>query len=349
MSSPISLFVSLTPLFISDRLERILAQLHQAIIAAIPDRPNQQHSGTLLFDILHSLTTWKSRPSSFTKMAYKWCSVIHEQDLDGQYSRARELLFLSLEIGFRHLDFRDRDEEVELAHTVHHQGMVDIVFEDGSGETIADLLHAWTSTQRYGGPYASLHTSTSHLIGLQRLQPFSPRLRHLLIYSIGFIGFQKLEQVGTEKTLELLDDLRVRVEDVDSHRGWAEFLLSVIRSPEGIHRLPYPYWELMVELIIQGRVWLYVSYSDRSRVMESLEGAGGWDRLECWIGFVWHLWGPDQAANLESATLPLLRRRPSGVQRLERWMGRSKEERKRELFQRLREQGSLNAAGRHTP
>ena len=349
MPPPISLFGSLTLLFISDRLERISTQLHQAIIVTILTQQYGHYD--LLQAILHSLTTWKSRPSFFTEMAYEWCSVICEQRLgrEGEDSRVRELLFLSLEIGFRHLDFRDRDEDVELAHTAHHQRMVDVVFKYGSGETIADLLHAWTSSEQYGDPYTSLHTCASHLIGLQRLRPFSPRLRHLIISSIGLIGFQKFGQVGTEKTFELLDYLRIRVEDVDSHKGWAEFLLNVIRSPEGIHRLPYPYWELMVELILQGGVWLCEYYSNYSHIMESLEGAGGWDRLECWIGFVWHLWGPNQAANLESATLSLLRQQSGGVRKLEQWMKRSKKEGKRESFQRLREQGSLNAAGQHTP
>ena len=350
MSSPISLFVSLTLMFISDRLERILDQFHQAIIVAIPIRSSDPHVETLLVDILHSLTMWESRPTVLTEMAYEWCSMLCEHYLDLEDIWGSRLLFISLEIGFRRCGPQSQLVEVKLTHTEHHQRMVDVVFKHGLGDEIADFLHAWIPRQYYGTPpHPSLHTCASHLVALQRIRPFSPRLRHILISSICLIGYQKFEQVGVEKTFELLDDLHIRAEDVGLGSGWQNFLMAAIRSPEAVHRLPYACWNSMVELISRqqwgmGR-W---PYKDYSHLMESLEGAGEWDRLECWIGNVWYLWGPIRATNLEPATLSLLRRRPDSVQKLERLMGGSDGWVLR-LFQRLREQGNLNVAGKHTP
>ena len=98
------------PLPISDRLERISAQLSQAITAAVPVPADRHHDESILPDILYSLTTWKSRPSFFAKMAYEWCSVICERypDFKDEGGRGRKPLFRFLEVGFHHLNFRDK-------------------------------------------------------------------------------------------------------------------------------------------------------------------------------------------------------------------------------------------------
>lgn len=273
-------------------------------------------------------------------------------DLEGSWGiRGRTLLFSSLEIGFRHLDFLKRN--VELTHTDHHHKMVDMVFKNGNGEEIADFLHAWTSRAYYREPRPSLHTCTSYLINLQHLQPFSPRLRHLLILSLGLIGYQGFEQIGGDGFFELLDHLHVCAEDVDSDCLWVEFLLNIIRSTEGIRRLPYSYWELLVELVISKRnMWRYPSYDPH--IMESLEEAEEWGRLECWIGVVWATWGPYcwapwKATNLDPATLSLFRKKSGAYQKLERWikkLGRPI----LGLFQQMCEQANLDVAvGRNVP
>jgi len=129
------------PPFISDRLRPISDQLSQAIIAAIPIPEGDGHDGWLLPDILHSISMWKSRPPFFMGMAYDWCSVICERPTDINEA----LLFLSLEIGFRHLDFRDgKVGGGRLTHTEHHHKMFDVVFKKGDSEVVADLLHTWT-------------------------------------------------------------------------------------------------------------------------------------------------------------------------------------------------------------
>jgi len=359
MSFPISLFELLMSSFTSDRLERITAQLHQAIIAAItvPTRHRQTPLGVskdplrFLPDILRSLTTWKSRPRSFTGRAYEWRSVICEQclNLEADYS-GRKLLFLSLEVGFRHLEAN----YTRLIHTEHHRRMVDVVFKHGTDEVIADLLQAWTLGWYPSYQHPSLHTCASHLVDLQRLRSFSPRLRHLLISSIGSTEHQKFRRIGDEISFDVLDRLHICVGDfpVEARRfreNWADFLLSVIQSVEGTRLLSYPYWELMVEILASPTVYLQGAiYSPL--VIESLEDAGEWHKLGCWIAIVWAIWDPSEAANLESATLSLFHRQPGTFRKLERWI----EVLQRcgwniEKFQSLCEQRNLNVAGPDTP
>jgi len=350
MSSLVSLFRSLISLATSDRLERISTQLSQAITTAItaPTRPDCDES--LLPEILHSLTTWKSRPGSFITMAYEWCSVICGAYPELEDGRGRELLFLSLEIGFRHLNSLDRKVEARLTHTEHHHKMADTIFKNGDGELIADLLHAWIPQSRYH--HTHLHICARYIVDIQRLQPISPRLRCLLILSIGLIGYQEFEQIGGNGLFELLNHLHVRAEDVSSGDLWVELLLNVIRSTEGIRRLPYSYWELLVEFAVSKPKRLrYTPYDPH--IMESLEEAEEWDRLECWIGIVWAMWGPDcrvhwRAANLEPATLSLFRKKTGAYQKLERWMERIGE-RVLEPFQQMCERENFNAVRQRAP
>jgi len=333
----------------SDRLGPIADQFDEAIIAAIAVPPISERD-TLLPDILYSLTQWKSRPDFLSEMAYEWCSVICEKcpDLGAAGGWGRTCLFLSLEIGFRHLDFKNRDVGFDRNYTKHYRKIIDTVFKDGSDEVIADLLHIWNSRRHfYHGPYKPVHVYAGYLIDLRRLRPLSPRLRHLLILAISLLDYQTFEQVGSEKLFELLDHLRVRVEDTELRDEWGEFVLSIIRSPEGIRRLTFPYWEILVERSIQAPKGLgFEVYDQRSHVMEYLEDAEEWDKLECWIGFLWILWG--SAANLEPATLSLFHRRPRAIQKLEGWVERRWGERHRS-FRSLCERWRLSVAGQRTP
>ena len=71
------------------------------------------------------------------------------------------LLFLSLEIGFRSVDFRRRWTDIRLGHTEHYRSMADIIFKDGDNEAIADLLQAWTSVGYFHSSHELLGTSTT--------------------------------------------------------------------------------------------------------------------------------------------------------------------------------------------
>ena len=279
--------------------------------------------------MLIDLAGWEQRPSRFTTMAYEWCSVMlenHSSLADGR----RQALFLSLQIGFRHLDSEDPQMTTELAHTEHHQHMVDVVFKSGDEEVIADLLHAWTSHSDFHQPFPSLGMCAGHIVGLQ---PSSRRLQRLVIRSVELIGPRGFDEIGVTEFCRLLDRLRVDVEDMDREDRWANLLTYIIRRPEGVRCLSHPYWELLIGLSLSGSlqpeavIW-------NPDITANLEGDQEWDKLECWVGVVWMLWPPETSTTTEAelgrVSLSLFRRRPGSVWKLgrrlvERWSKESPE------------------------
>ena len=249
-------------------------------------------------------------------MAYEWCSVICESYpnlADGD-----KLLFLSLEIGFRHLDHRNPYLEATPTYTEHQNRMIGIVFESGGDEVAADLLHALTSH----GPTLSLDRCTRHLLGLL---PASQRFRRLMIRSIELIGPREFEEAGAEEFLGLLNHLHVGVEDMDREYSWGNLLIHIIQHPEGVRRLSHPYWELLVELSFSGSLqWGGIAWNPD--VMRNLMDGQEWDKLESWMCLVWMIWPPEggktTGEGLESVTLSLFRQRPSAVQKLVWWVER---------------------------
>ena len=256
-------------------------------------------------------------------MAYEWCSVVceHYDSLrDG-----KDLLFLSLELGFRHLPPEDRRIGARLTHKDHHQQMADIVFKDGSGETIADFLHAWASSSDFHQPHPSLNMCANDLIGLQNLHPFSQRLRQCIIHSIRLIGYQPFEQVGAGGFVGLLNGLDLCAKDIDVNVKvqWARLLLDTIQSPEGVQHLLHSYWELLVELSIS--VSQYLKEIDQSPdIMASPRDSQEWDKLECGIGLVWMIWTPEDGAlgeeHLKDMTDLLFHEKPGAIEKLGQWM-----------------------------
>ena len=204
--------------FASRHSKAIASKISKAIVAAI--RTSHPRL-SLLPRILRDVTKWDDRPSSLVAMAYEWCSVIEECR---NSSADDQLLLLTLEIGFRNIDPGSPRIDVKLVHTEHHQNLADIVFESADDEAIADLLHAWTSTSDSHEPPPWLKTCARHLVDLRSSSPrhlidlwsYSPRLRRLVIRSVGLIGYGEFEQVGVEGFVQLLDDLRVGVEDMDT-------------------------------------------------------------------------------------------------------------------------------------
>ena len=301
--------------------------------------------------MLLDLAKWEQRPSCLTTMAYELCSAILENYpslADGQ-----NLLCLSLQVGFRHLDPQNPRISAKLTHTEYHPHMVDIVFGNGDDEEISDLLHAWTSRGDCHKPPESLNTCARHLVGLR---PSSQRLRRLVIRAIGCIGYGGFEGVGLEEFFELLNHLGATVEETDDKEGWATLLLDTVKSSEGIRRLTYPYWEFLIELLIgseprvlDGAVWC-------PRVITSLEGDQEWDKLECWMGVIWVAWPPETGTTAEEdarrVMLSLLCQRPGAVSKLEKWVGRWSERCGRavpETFQRMCEQTRTGATRQDVP
>ena len=245
----------------------------------------------------------------------------------------KKLLYLALEIGFRHIS-QIGWIGTELIHLNSHQQMVDIVFQSQESETIADFLCAWTSRSDSHDLHPSLEMCASHLINLHHLQPSSPRLRKLLIHSIELIGHQGFEQVGVEGVIRLLDGLNLHVEDINHTKKmeWGNLLLDAIQSPDGTQKVPHPYWELLVEIVAK-YPWMLEKSACDPHIMTSLEAAKEWDKLECWMGVIWISWivdglreSGDEEVEVEEdfrrATLSLFHKQPDAIQKLESWMKR---------------------------
>ena len=263
----------------------------------------------------------------------------------GNHQRLKDwegLLLICLEVGFRHLDPWQRYTNISLTHTEHHQGLVGVAFKSQKGEVIADLLHAWTSEDHFSGPADTLSgICTSLLAGLHNLVPFSTRLRRLVIRFVEIAGYKEFEGEGVEKFIELLDHLRVAVEDMGWEYNWVLLLLDVIRSSEGIQYLSHWYWELLVELKISNPRWLISRFLYRPTITKSLIEAQEWGKLECWIGIVWMFSNSRGVVgvteeDLESSMLLLFRQRPGAAQKVEGWMERWSQERKEDVPESFR-------------
>ena len=293
--------------------------------------------------VLRDLTRFESRSHYLAEVAYECCSAICENDLGLKHRES--LLLLSLEVGFRRLDPQNCwIDDLDLTHTEHHRGLVNVIFESGNGEAIADLLHALTVQNSHRDPaHTLLNVCTGHLVDLHDRVPFSSRLRQLVIRSVQVIGYKGFEGVGVERFIRLLNHLRVTLQDMSEVFSWANLLLDALKTSEGIRHLPQWYWELLAELAISSFWWpddckpVYDPH-----VVAFLTGAEDWDKLECWMGIVWIKWPPGVGETteeeLERLTLLLFRQRPGAIQKLAQWMEEwSKESRKKvpEHFERI--------------
>jgi hypothetical protein len=307
-------------LFTSDRIEPTLNQLSRGIRSAINSTPIQRG---FIPHVLDHLIKLETRPVCLTETAYEWCSVIcaNRQSLDDW----ERLLFVCLEIGFRHLDFQAQGIEAVLTHTEHHQGLVDVVFQSQESEVIADLLHAWTTQSMSHSPARTLlGFCVGHLVGIHDLVPFSPRLRRLIIRSVGVVGYKGFEGVGVERFIGLLNHLDVSAKDISNPSQWANLLSETFQTSEGAQHLSHRYWELLVELEILLPVRLRDKIAYNPQVMMFLTEAQEWSKLEYWMGIVWMVWPPGSGGiteeDLDHSMLLLCCQRPGAVQKLEQWM-----------------------------
>jgi len=273
-------------------------------------------------------------------MAYGWCSVICEN-----YSNLTDERFLlpySLEVGFGHLGLENLQGMGELTHTAHHRKMIDIIFDEMNPQGITNLLLALILSCRFAGkdydegvaeslmnldtlrqppnPYASLRMCTGHLVGLSDWHIHYSRTQ-TIIHAIELIGYRRFERVGLEGMVALLNGLDVSFEDVQRAWEWKELLPAIIKSSSGIPPLSLQWWKLLVEIAIREPL-LVDAYP--THVMASLERAGEWDKLVCWLGVVWSSWPPETGKTteeeLEHAMQSLSRQRPDTIQELEQWV-----------------------------
>ena len=303
-------------------LQAILSELSCAIVTVIEDPSHPQRC--YLAYILRGLTRWTARPPRFSAMACEWCSAIcgEHQELE----MGEKLLLLSLETVFRYVNPRRSLDQI-FFYPQHHQYMADIVFWSQQDEAIADLLRAFIqhSTHHPFSAIRPLDRCAKHLVDLPSLDS-SPRLRSLVIQSIELIGHRGFREVGLENIVRLLNHLGVGVDDINSESSWIDLLVGIIESHEGRDRLAYPYWEFLAEFSLpysQHRQDLSDYYP---QIMIILQGIQEWDRLACWIYFVWLEWSlppGEELEDLERTTVLLFHQRPDSIQKFKEWRGRS--------------------------
>jgi len=322
-------------------LAQVISQLSRAIIAAIPTSP------PLLQSILAELTKWDSRPEDLRVAAHEWCAVVSKnyRKLDD----GEDLIFHCLEISVRGLDPEYQWPNRQL-YTKHYPHMADIVSHSGGDETIADLLQAWIILCESGISSELLKLWAAHLMRLGHVASTPQRLRQLAIQSIMYLSFRLgpdlFEPAGVEGFVMLLDRLVININDIPdvyNQRRLLERILQVVQSPEGQRSLSYQYWELIPELVPGSALygsshdeWLCTlppfenlspgSINYEAQVMVSLEGEQEWDKLECWMGFVWFTLHPETdpiPEDLERVMLSLLRQRPSAAEKLEQRLQRA--------------------------
>ena len=240
--------------------------------------------------------------SHLREMAYRWCSAICEKypDLEGR----EELLFLSLKVGFRDLDVR------------YHW--------TDTGE-ISDFLQAWATNDYLQMPYELIYMWPAHLVQLPPTVLF-PR------------GCGDLSYAPSSASVSYRLN---RSEWRNSLRCWTAWALALtiwIPRMSGCCSCcsmssdtlrvgsPYPthtgnWWWNSRSTSHGSRVTSSTTNCNRS-CPSSREG-GGWDRLECWSGFVWLLLCPNIDTipeDLKRVTLSLFRRQPDAAERFEKWM-----------------------------
>ena len=304
-------------LFLSGHFNQILSQFSKAMVSAI----NTSHPQCeLLKDTLTSLCDLENKTPHLTELAYEWCSVICRNYSSLRYGK--DLLLLSLQIGFSHLDPKRYQIDAKLTHTEHHKGMAAIIFDSGDQEAIADLLNAWTSRSSSHGPFTSLHICIDHLIGLHRWT-LSPRLRQFIIYTIQLIGYQPFEVAGVEGFIGLLNSLQVHVEDINSRLQWTRLLLNTIQSSEGAQHLSLQYWELLGQLVVSCSQYLGDNPYNPNTIT-SLKEVEEWDKLKYWVGTIWMVWPPEGGKttekDLEHVMLLLFHQQPGAVQEIKEQM-----------------------------
>lgn len=304
----------------SNWLERILRRLSDAVLFAIN---NGKLQCKFIPYMLRDLAKLDTRPACLTEIAYEWCSLICENHQN--LKNPESVLLVSLEVGFRHLDFQSRYINPILTHTEHHRKLVDVVFKSQDNEVIADLLHAWTAESGLHSPARTLlGLCAEHLVSLHNLVPFSSKLRRLVIRSIELIGHSGFEGVGVDGFVGLLNHLRVAPEDMDKRTHWGGILLDTIETPEGAQHLSCWYWELLVEFALQLSRTLHDGLVYNPRTIALLIETQEWSKLECWVGAVWMVWPPEAGATTEEelghSMQLLFHQRPGAVRKLEEWM-----------------------------
>ena len=107
----------------SDRMERILYQLSNAIILAI-NGTETRHK--FIPRVLRDLVKLENRPRYSIRMAYECCSVIFENRRN--FKDWESSLLFCLETSFRHLDLQSTSVRTRLSQVKYHRETIDVIF-----------------------------------------------------------------------------------------------------------------------------------------------------------------------------------------------------------------------------
>jgi len=228
------------------------------------------------------------------------------------------LLFITLEIGFRHVTPSRHQSVLLLHHTSHHKWVLETAFSSDDDDVIADALRVWT----VGSDFTPLGSCARYLAKrMGRDTPFSPRLRLASARAIERIWRNELKESGLE-TVCWLNRLNANADDVVEKGTWAELLVEVIRSSTGFESLSSHYWHLLDKLVVASRLFLRLTPRD-TEVMRLFEEAEDWEKLGAWMVVVWSILPLSESMEgmedltLKDVTLKLLSRRLSVFPRFE--------------------------------
>ena len=245
------------------------------------------------------------------------------------YEDWEALLLLSLEVGFRRLDPPRWWDSIDSTLSEYPQELIDTVLKSNDSEAVTDLIHASYLVDR--SRRLALRICANYIVDLTRgaSEPFSPKLRRIFSHCVESGDLVALAEVGEERFVELLNRLHIGIGDITPlhpYNQWVMTLLAITQSPEGARRLAIQHWELLAELTTSG--WT-TSVAHSPEVTAFLLEAEEWDKLECWMGFVWMACPQepgDVAEDLERTTALLFHERPGAIQKLTQWMERRSKE-----------------------
>ena len=229
-----------------------------------------------------------------------------------------ELLFKTLEIGFRLAQPSRPQPVLHLNHTSHHDRMFEVAFSSDDDEVVSDAMCAWIADSgcSSAGSFACRFSGR-----MERATPFSPGLRQMGTRAVCRTSPSKFTMSALE-TVCLLNHLEA---DVGDAIGWVCLLVGVIRPPTGFESLSSHNWHLLGELmrIAEHSLRPLPSVLRDIEVARSLEETEDWEKLEVWLAAVWgsllvfHIRMPELMEGIELVTLKLSLRQPSALQRFE--------------------------------
>ena len=260
----------------SASLKEISSHFSQAVTsAANPPHPcNHRLSG-----IVESLVHLEGYFTFHQQMAYDWCSAIchYNEDL----APHRSILFACLRIGYRR--FNTFPTQMTIL-SPHHLRMIPLVFSSKDEGVIGDFLCAWCTYPTTEG-FGDLSLHTARLADLAHLEPFGPRLQHLVFRALGRMKHTDFDRVGGLSNLIALLD---RIEDEEMFRApeLRDFFLDALGSSEGRQVFPLRYWRIVAELAARDRHFLSPDLP-KMDLIRFLEAEREWEKLTWWMGAIW--------------------------------------------------------------